>query len=95
MHTCIFCVCSQHCLLVLAGQFFRSGVRINEGKALLHIPKRRPIPVVRRSVWDFMRNHLSQENECWTSEVPSNQGVGIIEGMWTDYKVDGLLAIGH
>ena len=82
-------------LMILAGQFFRSGVQIDKDKALLYIPKRRPISIIRRPVWDFMKNHLSNENECWTSEVPSNQGVGLIEGVWTDYKVEGLLAIRH
>lgn len=81
--------------IVHAGQFFRSGVRIDEDRSLLYIPHRRPIPIVRRPVWNFMKNHLSHENECWTSEVPSNQGVGLIEGEWEDYKVEGLLAIRH
>ena len=82
-------------ICIYAGQFFRSGVRIDEDRSLLHIPHRRPIPIVKRPVWAFMKNHLSSENECWTSEVPSNQGVGLIEGEWEDYKVEGLLAIRH
>ena len=62
---------------------------------MLYIPGRSPVPVVRRGLWHFMKHNLADETKCWTSVLPSNQGVGLIEGTWTDYRVDSLLADGH
>ena len=78
-----------------AGQFFRDGVRINETEQLLYLPDRRPVPVIQRQLWKFMKRSLTDETNCWTSTLPSNQGVGLIEGLWTDYRVDDLLSVGQ
>ena len=67
---------------------------VDEDKKLLFVPNLEPIPVIRRALWNFMKPDLD-ETECWTSVLPSNQGVGLIEGIWTDYKVNGLLSVGH
>ena len=86
------CVYSTIFYLLYAGQFFRQGVRIDRENQILYIPQREPIPVIRRPLWSFMRHSLAEETECWTSMLPSNQGVGLIDGTWTDYKVKGLIA---
>lgn len=76
------------------GQFFRRGVKIDVHRKLLHIPGRRnPAVVQEQPLWKFMQQKFHSDTKCWTSAYHSSQGVGIVEGSYKDYIVDGLLAV--
>ena len=88
-------MCSiTHCLH--AGQFLRSGVMVDEENQLLILPGRPSVPVVHQKLFAFIRAEAPEykAKSCWTAKKRSNQGVGVIEGAYTDYEVNSLLSTG-
>ena len=83
------------CVVSLAGQFFRDGVKIDAAAQLLYVPGHPPVPVEKRDLWKFMSKSLLGDRRCWTSAYSSSQGAGIVAGTYEDYIVDGLLAVGQ
>ena len=59
---------------------------------MLMLPERDPVPVKQRPVWAFMKTEVPDNQLCWTSIAPSNQGEGVIEGKYLDYKVDHIFS---
>ena len=49
---------------------------------------RKPISVRKAPAWPF----LGISELCWYPTVSDNQGAGIIEGVYTDYIVEHLVA---
>ena len=47
----------------------------------------KPISVKRGKAWPF----LGISEECWYGTSTDSQGIGIIEGVYTDYIVDQLV----
>ena len=79
----------------LLGQFLRPGVKLDEDKALIIFPGREtPQPMRQRKLFSFLHADAPQffdkEQLCWTTKKPSQQGVGLIEGSYLDYKVDSI-----
>ena len=80
---------------LLAGQFFRDGVDLDEDKQLLHMPGHPSVPVQQQELWRFMEKSFHGDSKCWMSVYHSSQGVGIVEGTYDDYIVDDLLSTGY
>ena len=79
----------------LLGQFLRPGVKLDEDKALIMFPGReKPQPMRQRKLFSFLHADAPQffdkDQLCWTTKKPSQQGVGLIEGSYLDYKVDSI-----
>ena len=68
-------------------------MKVNVDAKLLHLPGRRPVPVEQKPLWKFMEHSFHRDTKCWTSLYTSSQGVGLVEGTYQDYIVDGLLAV--
>ena len=81
---------------LFAGQFLRSGVMVDEEKRLLILPGRPSVPVVHQQVFAFIQAEAPEykAKSCWTAKKRSSQGVGVIEGTYTDYEVKSLLSTG-
>ena len=77
----------------VAGQFFRQGVKVDVDAKLLRLPGRRSVPVEQKPLWKFMKHSFYRDTKCWASLYSSSQGVGLVEGTYQDYIVDGLLAV--
>ena len=77
----------------LLGQFLRPGVKLDEDKVSMIFPGReKPQPMRQRKLFSFLHADAPQlfdkDQLCWTTKKPSQQGVGLIEGSYLDYKVD-------
>lgn len=73
------------------GQFYRSGVEIDEDKRILVFPNKNPIPVKQHRVWGFMKQEVADGELCWAAMNLGEQGEGIIDGTYLDYRVKDLL----
>lgn len=73
------------------GQFFRTGVEIDEVRKILIMPNKEPVPVMRRPVWSFMEREKQDDQLCWTAMNPGYQGEGLIDGTYFDYLVDDVM----
>ena len=84
------------CFALLAGQFLRSDVMVDEKNQLLILPGRPSVPVVHQKLYAFIQAEAPEykARSCWTAKKHSNQGVGVIEGSYTDYEVNTLLSTG-
>ena len=78
------------------GQFLRPGVALDEEGRLLILPGKPSVPIEQQQLYRFIRADAPQYNHgtCWTAVKHSNQGVGVIEGTYTDYEVNNLLHTG-
>jgi len=74
------------------GQFFREGVEIDETRKFLLMPNKEPVPVMRRPVWSFMEREDKDDQLCWTAMNLGYQGEGLIDGSYTDYLVNDVMA---
>ena len=103
MHDCSNCVVitaklHNYCIIIIfvLGQFLDKDVEIDEDKKLLIIPGREPMALMKRHVWRFMEKDLKSYDDnnqyCWTTVHPSNQGKGIIKGSFIDYEVKDILS---
>ena len=83
----------------LLGQFLQPGVKMNEANEMLSIPGReKPQPMRQRKLFSFLHADAPQlfdkDQLCWTTKKPSQQGVGLIEGSYLDYKVSNITSNG-
>ena len=80
-------------IYLLAGQFFREGIEIDESRKLLLLgPDMEPVPVMRKPVWSFMERETPEEQLCWAAMNPGYQGKRLIQGHYLDYLVDDVLS---
>ena len=75
-----------------AGQFFRRGIEIDEGRRLLLIPGMEPVAVMRKPIWHFMEREEKDRQLCWVAMNPGYQGKKLIQGSYLDYVVEDLLS---
>ena len=82
--------------IVVTGQFLHPAVMVDEGNQLLILPGRPSVPVVHKKLFAFIQAEAPEykAKSCWTAKKRSNQGVGVIEGAYTDYEVSNLLSTG-
>ena len=67
-----------------------SKVEIDEQAGLMKVGNRQvPFPVKKGEIWPY----LKIPGTCWYPTETDDQGEGVLEGMYTDYIVDDLLAI--
>ena len=72
------------------GQFMGSKVEIDEQAGLMKVGNRQvPFSVKKGEIWPY----LKIPGTCWYPTETDDQGEGVLEGMYTDYIVDDLLAI--
>ena len=53
------------------------------------------MPVKQRSVWGFMKHELREVadgKQCWSTVNRSEQGEGLIDGTYVDYRVKDILS---
>ena len=74
------------------GQFFRSGVEIDEVQRIIILPGKNPVPVRSHQVWGFMKHKTADKQRCWTAMNHGEQGEGLIDGVYRDYLVDNILS---
>ena len=70
-------------------------MRVDHVQKVLLLHDRKPVPVKQRSVWGFMKHDLHEVadgEQCWTTISHSEQGEGLIEGTYTDYRVKDILS---
>jgi len=75
----------------------RDGVRIDHFQKILMLPDKKPVPVIQRSVWEFMKRELhdvADGKQCWVTINHGKQGEGLIEGTYVDYQVKDILSTG-
>ena len=78
-----------------AGQFLRDGVRVDRIQKVLILHDNKTVPVKQRSVWGFMKHELREVadgKQCWSTIKPGEQGEGLIDGTYVDYRVKGILS---
>lgn len=61
---------------------------IDPGYDVMKFGERKPILVKRAPAWPF----LGMSELCWYPSVSDNQRAGVIEGVYTDYIVEPLVA---
>ena len=73
-------------------------MKIDEEQGLLLLPLRSAVPIKQKALFQFARSEnpeeYSKDATCWTPKHRSNQGDGIIEGVYTDYEVGSILSTG-
>ena len=74
------------------GQFFREGVEIDTARKLLLLPKKAPVPVMRKPVWAYMEQNVPSNQLCWVAMNPGYQGKHLIDGHYLDYVVNDVLS---
>ena len=56
------------------------------------------MPIKQKTLFKFARSEdpeeYSEDATCWTPVHRSSQGVGFIEGVYTDYEVESVLSTG-
>lgn len=82
---------SEHLCLQI-GQFFRSGVEIDEMQRIAILPNKKPVPVRNRPLWGFMKHKTAVNQHCWTAMNHGEQGEGLIDGVYRDYLVNNILS---
>lgn len=75
------------------GQFFRSGMEIDEVQKVLPIPDKNPVSVKQQPVWGFMKQEKVAGKRCWVAMNRGEQGEGLIDGTYMDYKVKDILSM--
>ena len=68
---------------------------VDDAQKVLIFHDRKPVPVKQRSVWGFMKHELHEVadgKQCWTTINLSEQGEGLIEGTYMDYRVKDILS---
>lgn len=80
------------------GQFLRPGVALDKDRHLLILPGRPSIHIKQQQLYHFIQAEAPRYHDnnctCWAAVKRSNQGVGVIEGSYTDYEVNDLLYTG-
>ena len=83
-----FCKISYLIYCVIAGQFMRKGVHLdNQRQMLMFSDGRYPVPVIRDSAMTG-----GSGKECWKAMNFGNQGEGLIIGKILNYVVPHLLS---
>ena len=72
----------------MLGQFLGAEVTFDPDYNVMKFGNRKPISVKRAPAWPF----LGTSELCWYPTVSDNQGAGVIEGVYTDYVVEHLVA---
>ena len=91
--TSIHCDHCNHFLGSQTGQFYRNGVEIDEVQRILLLPGRNPVSLRQRPVWGFMKQEKVEGKHCWAALNRGEQGEGLIDGNYMDYKVKDLLSM--
>jgi len=75
------------------GQFLRKDVKIDDNKRILLLSNKNPVPVKQRQVWGYMKQEMAAEGKlCWAAVRPGEQGEGLIDGTYMDYRVKDIFS---
>ena len=70
-------------------------MRIDGIEKVLILHNKKTVPVKQRSVWGFMKHELHEVadgKQCWAAIHHGNQGEGLIDGTYVDYRVKDILS---
>jgi len=70
-------------------------VRIDDIEKVLIFPDKEPVPIKQRSVWGYMKHEfreIDDGKQCWATIKHGEQGEGLIDGTYVNYKVKDLLS---
>ena len=70
-------------------------MKIDEGKRILILSNKSPVPVKQRQVWGYMKQEMAAEDKfCWAAVSQGEQGEGLIDGTFMDYQVKNIFSSG-